>query len=396
MKSANQSASSIEAFQACPMRYFLRYVQRIDPIEDTTALRMGTTWHKCLEILTMEPGGACPNKCGSSKYPVFCSLCDGCGRIPDDLRMSLIRHLNQAYENKPPSIEPEDWAVERVTLLNSALGWQWYWQDDAVETLAREVWFRRQVTLGRRVGVLDRLLRWKRRVMLGEYKSTSKSIDSNSVYWKHLRGNPQLSLYLIEAQQLQEEGELSKYGITAKDPLIKGVLFDVWHKPSIRPKKLTQAESKQFLQGEKCGEYHGQTFAIITHPPLEESPKTKKVYVDGVFTEIYPGKKDGTFAIRETPDMFGARLLSDIQRQPEKHFARREIARTDRELDEADVDFYNLARLTHFMTLRDLWYRNERQCTATYRCPYFTICHDDLLPAVRQGQIPDGFKRKGT
>lgn len=393
MKIAAQSASSIEAFQTCPMRYFLRYVQRIEPVETTDALRMGTTWHKCLEILTLGPGGACPNDHhGKTQWP--CSLCYDTGQLPIDLRESLIRHLNQAYENRPPSIEPEDWAVEQVILLNSALGWQWYWQNDAIETLAREVWFKPHVgpnharRFVRRVGVLDRLLRWQQRIMLGEYKSTSKSIDSNSDYWKHLRGDSQISLYLIEAQRLQVEGELAKYGIAVEDPLVRGVLYDVWQKPKIKSKKLTQADSKQFMVD---GKYCGQEFKVqraIGQASIAE--------VNDTATDLFPGKNEGTFAIRETPDMFGARLLSDIQEHPEKYFARREIARTARELKEADTDFYNLARLTRIMTLRDLWYRNERQCTATYRCPYFTICHDDLLPAVRQGQIPDGFKRKGT
>ena len=96
------------------------------------------------------------------------------------------------------------------------------------------------------------------------------------------------------------------------------------------------------------------------------------------------------WTIRETPEMFGARLLADIREQPDKYYARKEIPRTDQELARFDKEFYNIARVAHFMTRQDLWFINENQCSATYRCPFASICNHNQ--DVSNGNVPDGFK----
>ena len=352
-----QSATSITDFKYCPMLFFLRHVLRLRPIEEPTSFRMGTNWHKCLEILTDPQGG----------------------------RDAMIDHLNQAYATCPPSVELIDWEVERTVLLYSALGWQWYHQDDEIETIAREVHFNRQINnLYSRRGIIDRIIRRNGQLSLGEYKSTSKPIDSGSLYWDRLRLDSQVTLYLIEARHAQLAGELEQYGIAIDDPLISGVLYDVWHKPTIKPKKLSMADTKKFVE---TSEYFGEKFGVKIEGPWEALTGT----VNGTVAEIIPGAKEGTFAIRETPEMFGARLLADIKEQPEKYFARRDIPRTDQELDRLDKEYYNLARVVHFMIQRDLWFMNENHCDATYRCSMHPICYYNL--DVTGDKTPDGFMR---
>ena len=353
-----QSATSITDFKQCPMLYRLRHVLRLRPVEDAETLRVGTNWHKCLEVLTEPDGG----------------------------RDVLIAHLNQAYETCPPSIDLTDWEVERIILLYSALGWDWYYQDDKIETVAREVHFDRQVNnVYRRRGKMDRITRVGAALMLGEYKSTSKPIDPGSMYWDRLNLDSQISMYILEARYAQLAGKLEQFGISATDPLISGVLYDVWHRPLIKPKKLSMADSKKFVEN---GEYFGEEFkAEWIETKLGSSNCLK---VNEVWAEVAPGKKEGTFAIRETPEMFGARLLADIRENPEKHFARKPIARTDEELARFDRECYNLARVADFMTKRDLWFVNENHCTATYRCQFSPICFYNV--DVSNGQVPDGFK----
>jgi len=351
-----QSATSIADFKLCPMLYYLRHVLRLRPVETPDTLRQGTNWHKCLEILTDPQGG----------------------------RDAMIDHLNQAYATCPPSVELTDWEIERIILLYTALGWEWYWQDDHIETLAREVPFKRQInTLYCRRGIIDRILRRDGQILLGEYKSTSKPIDPGSLYWNRLKLDSQLTLYLIEARHAQLAGQLEQFGITATDPLITGMLYDVWHKPTTRPKKLTQADSKKFI---KTGEYFGEKFEVT----LNNSQGALIGTANETGMEIILGKKEGTFAIRETPKMFGARLLADIREQPEKYFARKEIARTDRELQQLDREYDNIARLVNIATRQKLWFRNEYQCDATYRCAFHPICYYDLN--VTNGNVPDGFR----
>ncbi len=359
-----QSATSISDYKQCPMLYYFRNVLRLRPVEDHEAARQGTNWHKCLEILTDPQGG----------------------------KDAMIAHLNEAYSVCPPSIELTDWEVERTVLLYSLIGWEWYWSEDQIETVAREVHFERQVnSVYSRRGKIDRIIRWNGRLLLGEYKSTSKPIDSGSLYWDRLRLDSQPTLYLIEARHAQLAGLLGEHGITATDPLISGVLYDVWHRPSIRPKKLTQADSKKFVAD---GEYFGEKFEI------EDSPAGDAFTINGTLAEIIPGAMSKPteknpdpprpFAIRETPEMFGARLLADIRENPDKHFARKEIARTDQELAILDEEYSNIARLTNIITKRGLWFKNENHCDATYRCSFHPICYYNQ--DVSDGNVPDGFK----
>ena len=202
-------------------------------------------------------------------------------------------------------------------------------------------------------------------------------------------------MYIIEARHAQLAGELEQYGIRPDDPLISGVLYDVWHKPLIKPKKLSMADSKKFVEN---GVYFKEKFEIVTSNGLE--PHGIDIRVNGTLATVTSGalpkptKKNPDpecpFAIRETPEMFGARLLADIRENPEKHFARKSIARTDEELARFDEEFYNIARVSHFMTRHNLWFVNENHCTATYRCSFHPICFYNQ--DVSNGQVPDGFK----
>lgn len=367
----SQHASTIRSFKLCPMLYRLQRVLCLAPVEETPALRMGTNWHKCLEILRSDSQNA----------------------VEDD----LIAHLDQAYEDRPPSVELADWETERMILLYSALGWLWYWQDDEVETIACEVPFKREVRLGYvRQGRIDRLIRRNELVQVGEYKSTSKPIDSASTYWDTLNLDTQITLYIIEARHAQLAGELVEYGIPPDDPLISGVLYDVWHKPKIKSKKLSQADTKKFMAD---GEYYGEGFTRNLSKATDANEIA--VSVNEVLSEITYGKPpkptkknpepETPFSIRETPEMFGARLLDDIKKNPENHFARKEISRTDAELKRFDEEYYKIARVANLMEKQNLWYVNEHQCHATYRCPYSQICQHNL--DVENGNIPDGFKR---
>ena len=364
----SQHASTIRSFKLCPMLYRLQRVLCLQPVEETEALRMGTNWHKCLEILT----------------------------DPEQGQDALITHLDTAYENRPPSVEPVDWETERTVLLYSALGWLWYWQDDKVETIAREIPFKREVRPGYvRQGRIDRIIR-RGLVQVGEYKSTSKSIESGSAYWNTLNLDTQITLYIIEARHLQLAGGLTHLCIYPNDSRISGVLYDVWHKPSIRPKKLSQADTKTFIE---TGEYFGEKFKVTACAGPQD---TGTFYlVNDASVEVTYGKPPKPTkknpdpvappSIRETPEMFGARLLADIKEHPENHFARKEISRTDAELARFDDEYYRIARLANLMEKQNLWYVNEHQCHATYRCPYSQICQHNL--DVENGNIPDGFKR---
>lgn len=385
------SATAISNLKACPTRFQLAHVEGLREIETSESRRVGTNWHKCLEIATLMPGEPCPLMGRDIAYMPECPICGTSGIVPDETPIDRVhRWLNYWYGETPHGLSTVNREVERAILAYSVAGWLWYYGENEVETVGREVAFRLPIlhpivqthlSGHPRVGKIDRLVRSAGRVMLGEYKSTSKPIDSGASYWARLNLDTQISFYLNAARELQVIGKLEQYGLNETDPLISGVLYDVWHRPAIRPKKLTQSDSKAFVE---TGRYHNQEFMI-------KNSAGPTCVVDGVVAEIEPGAREGTFTIRETPDMFGARLLHDICANPERHFVRREIARTDDELKDAEFEAYNVYCAMKMFEESGRWWRNADQCEATFRCPYTPICYNRV--DVTDGHTPAGFRR---
>jgi len=395
------SASAIAAFKACPIRFRLAYREGLRSAESTESQRVGTTWHSCLEIAEADPGKPCVCFARRSGLPQLadpeCPICGGTGFTPDTLPIERVTAwLNHRYATIPPNIDKETWEIERVILAYSIAGWLWYYQNDQLETLATELRFRlplQNPAFGRTlpkvqiVGKIDRIVRWDGKNLNLEAKSTGKSIDSDSTFWQRLNLDTQISTYVRASQCLQLTGELEQYGIALDDSLIFGTLYDVWHKPGIRPKKLTQADSKAFKE---TGEYFGRKFHVVFQS--EDRTGSPVLCVDGNYIEVEPGKKEDTFSFRETPEMFGARLLADITERPEFYFARREIARTADDLVAFEWELYHIYQTMRAMEKNKHWWCNESQCEATFRCPYTPICYHKQQ--VCDGKTtPSGYKR---
>lgn len=392
------SASFISSFKACPTRCYLKYVLGLVPIEDIDAQRQGTNWHKILEIMGMKPGNACPECSKLSWKDSTCPLCENTGSLPKDMMDAVIRYLNKVYEVVPLSKTRAEWLTERAILLYSLCGYNWQYVDDDYEIVAEEIQFRLPIlnpATGRALpnvvlqGRIDKIVRSPNIIYyIDEHKSTSKSIDSDSTFWSHLTLDTQTKLYPYAAQRLQRAGDLEQYGIKSTDPLIRGVRYDAWHKPGISPKKLTQADSKKFVE---TGEYLGEKFEVKNLGGDSEHPEFGEcITVNGEIVEVTPGAKEGAFAVRETPEMFGTRLLADIVERPEFYFARRDISRTDAELKAFEWDIYNIYKTIKFMDKNNRWWTNEQQCEATFRCSYVPICYNNIK--VDDGIVPDGFE----
>lgn len=385
------SASFISSFKACPTRCYLKYVLGLVPIEDTDSQRQGTNWHKILEIMGMKPGSVCPECSKLSWKDSTCPLCEGTDILPMEMMDAVIRYLNKVYEVVPMSKTRAEWLTERAILLYSLCGYNWQYVDDDYEIVAEEIQFRLPIlnpATGRALpnvvlqGRIDKLVRSPNGIYyIDEHKSTGKSVDSDSTFWSHLTLDTQTKLYPYAAQRLQLAGELEQYGIKPIDPLIRGVRYDAWHKPGISPKKLTQADSKKLVE---TGEYLGEKFNV-TCPPDANGP-----VLDGEVLDTTPGAKEGAFAVRETPEMFGTRLLADIVERPEFYFARRDISRTDAELKAFEWDIYNIYKTIKFMDKNNRWWTNEQQCEATFRCPYTSVCYNNIK--VDDGTVPEEFK----
>ena len=391
----NLSASAIEDFKKCPTIHKLKREDRIVPIEDPDHLRVGTNWHKLLEVLSLEPESVCRD-CAQLAQPVTsCLYCGGEGFLPKDTMETALRFLYDAYSIGGVLVDGRE--VEYYTLLNALAGYNWYWaSQEQYETVVREHKFEVPIrtTTGRALpgvqlrGMIDKIVRNEHgQLLIMEHKSTGSSIDSDSTIWPHFSMSVQSYLYPQVAQRLQLDGELKDWGVKASDPPIFGVLFDAFHKPQISPKKLTQGDSKKFVG---TGEYCGQKFNI--EATYIKGPGTRLIAcaANGIVVEDEPGKKEGTFAIRETPEMFGARLLQDIGERPGFYFARREVARTTGDFERFQRELLSIYQTIRLMKKNDSWYHNDGQCEATFRCQYMSICYANKNV---EEEVPNGFKK---
>jgi len=350
--------------KACPQRFYIKYILGIRPIESTDSQRVGNVWHGCLEII---------------------GKADEVER--DDL---LCAYLNKAYKERPVYKTPEEWETERVTILYALAGYRWFYTNQEHEVLYTEIPFEipiRDPETGRvlpdccLIGKIDKIIRLPNGVCcIKEHKTTGSSIDSASTVWSRLRLNTQKKTYILAAQKLQQEGI-----IDCGDQLINSCFYDYFHKPGISPKKLTQADSKKFIED---GEYCGQKFNIAAQC---KNITDGEIAVNNTLIEYEPGKKEGTFAIRETPEMFGARLLQDMTIKPEFYFASREINCSADEIKQFEYELFNILRNVRYMKKYKSFYTVESQCEATFKCSYIPFCYNGIMePDVNK--LLNGFK----
>lgn len=380
------SASSISAFKDCPTRFRLAYREGLRSAADTESQRMGTNWHAMHEVWANN----------YNSYPR-----DGAYSEETMREMALtavVGHLNFAYDKTPASKPVEEWLLEREILLTSFIGYLWFYQTDPIEYLVSELPFELPINSPRtglplpltealRVGKIDHIVRWQGAVGALERKSTARNIAPDSDYWDKAKKDTQVSMYAMAFQDMNFASYKMK-GLTLNSGERFGnTLYDVWHKPTIKPAMLTQAETAAFVaSGEYCGvKFKVRIVAMSMCGPHQYS-------VDGVLATVEQGKKG--FAIRETVQMYGARLLADIYARPDFYYVRREIARTDQDIQSFRKQLYAVYQNMKAAARMDLWVENEHQCRATYPCPYIPICYGAGADAVCDGKTtPPNYKR---
>jgi archaeosine-15-forming tRNA-guanine transglycosylase len=380
------SASSIGAFKACPQRFRLGYREGIRVVEDTDSQRQGTNWHAMHE-------------CYANTEAAF-----GKEHALD----TVVNLLNERYVQCPAHKTVTEWALERQILLTCFVGYLWYFQDDPVEYLASEVPFNLPIhnAIGlplpmdevQRVGKMDHIIKWQGMVGTHERKSTTRSIAPDSDYWDKAKKDTQVSMYAAALRDMQYVGP---DGVTwirhaenevlldlGKVVRFGNTLYDVWHKPTIQPKVLSQKDTAEFIAS---GKYFDQEFQVAWTEAVKPGDSAI-VSVDEEAAEVEMGKKG--FAIRETVAMYGARLLADIYERPDFYYVRREISRTDQDIKKFRHELYNIYQAQKMFSKNDFWFENESQCRATFPCPFIPICYGPGADAVCDGKTtPNGFKR---
>jgi len=340
--------SSMGTAKTCLKKFWFRYILGIDRDVEPDYFRFGHAWHLGVE------------------------------KLPDE---SIYDTIRKNYEDLAATMERPDLReklrLECEIVCRLLAGWQWRWGAAPLEVVAAELSFEipivnpdtdrssRTYTLA---GKIDKILRLPDgRLAEGEHKSTSDDISPESDYWKRLRIDHQITTYMVAARQIGHPAET--------------VIYDVVHKPGIRPKKLTQAETAKFITG--GWKYFDETFKAVK---VAEETWT----LNGELLEI---DRSGKLpAARETIAMFGARLTADIGERPDYYFARREIPRTEGDIDDFRQELWMMAGLLRDCAKYGRYPRNTGACLARARCTYFDICTTGYDPNV----VPAGFVKLDT
>jgi hypothetical protein len=178
-------------------------------------------------------------------------------------------------------------------------------------------------------------------VWIVEHKTSSENIAPGSAYWQQLRLDVQVSNYFNAAAEAGED--------------VRGCIYDVIGKPTIRPAKATALEARKYT-------------------------KTGALYANQRDTD-------------EGPEEFRSRLREHIAENPERYYQRGDVVRLEAEAREAAADMWLTAYAIREAQRLDHWPRNTARCFDWSRpCAYWAACSgeaslDDPLRFRRVEQV---------
>jgi RecB family exonuclease len=318
--------SRLACFRACPRRHYLRYELGLRPGDTGFALRVGSAFHRALDA-------------AGKGQDHEAAIADG---LDDPFDLALVAAMFDGHQRR--------WADERLEVVASELPFDLPLVNPATGA-ATPIW--------RLAGVIDAIVRLPDgRLALQEFKTTSRDFAPGEDYWLRLHLDSQLSIYVIAARELGYD--------------VETVYYDVTRRPGQRPSAvpLVDEDGVKIVhdsQGDRVRTKNGKKW--------RESGDAKAGYV----LQTRP----------ETPEEFAARVAAVIAAEPDRHFARIEIARLDQDLDDCRRDLWIQQQTIRACQRDDAWYRNPGSCFEPFACDYLPICqHRDL-----DTQTPGGFVR---
>ena len=329
------TASSMACALRCPRRYWYDNILGLKEVNPSEALRIGTAVHNGGEARAKGLDFAAQYKAAIS------------GGSLDEWMAAKVFGILGAYDKKYGEVEDADCAAmePEVQFVDPIDGSRTFEQQGKVDGLA-------VLKDGRRVV-------WER-------KTTSDDLSETSDYWDRLKFNIQLLAYAGWVEH--STGEL---------PVC---VYDVIRKPALMPKANVPEVDAYGLpivldkNGQRCIKRDGQ-------------PKKTADAAKGERLAGHP----------ETPDEYGARILEAMGAEPERYFARREVAITADMLAEFKRERLGVCRmLLHFASEAR---RSERPEYAYPRacnpdncrlCPFSGVCLNRI--PVDEKSVPAGFR----
>jgi hypothetical protein len=331
--------SSLQTLMTCSYKYYLAYVMNLRPDREADYFRLGTMYHLCHE---MTGNGA--------------SMAD------------VMEAIRQNYEYPPAYIDDDDkrrkWYYEAATVACLFAGYQEHYKDSPIVVLKTEYVFNIPIVNPETghaarthtfAGKVDKQIQWAYEIGIQEYKTTSEDITPSSDYWKRLAIDTQVTGYLVGSQ----DGKVVIYDVTRK-PTIRPELVDILDEDGVRIVTDRDGERVMTANGKK-------------------------------WRETGDKEKGYTLQTRHmTTEEWAAKLSADIRLRPEFYYARREIPRTQDDIDRFTQELWDKHIIANEFKKNNRYFRNTSACLGRSKCVYFNICTQGI--DVTQG-VPNGYVR---
>ena len=358
------TSSRMATYRACPKKHYFSYVLGIRPARIADYFRLGGNFHVGLDLRAQ-------------------------GKTQGEAILGAVSPYEVVPGWADTDAKVHEWMIERETVARLLSGYFWYWERDGiradihpVEIIETEVAFNlpirnpdtgRETQSFRVAGKRDKIVKLADgRLAVMEHKTCGEDIDPQSIYWKRLAIDQQISLYMLAAREQGHD--------------VQTVLYDVTRKPGIEPKQipiLDEDKKKIVLdaQGQRVvksnilkngtpGAGHGE--------PYQGADKEKGWVLQ---TRI------------ETPEEFGNRLTDDIANRPEHYYQRQEIPRLDADLKEFAHELWQMQQQINEAIKKGRHFRNTNSCTLRGQCEYLGVCSS--FQSLANG-VPEGFRQAAS
>jgi hypothetical protein len=354
--------SRLRAFRACPRYHHLTYNEQWEAIDDVAVeANFGTAGHRVLELWWSLVGGPMPT--GVQEPIDGQDVLDRClAMVDDDPRIAEL-------------VDP----YRRAALAALVTGYhvRWWEASQVYEVIAVEQEFRaplcnpatgRPTKEWQEAGKMDVVVRDRRDglVYVIEHKFSGEDVSPGSAYWRRLRVDGQVSIYLDGARRLGHD--------------VAGCIYDVIAKPGQRPLKATP-KPWPLTKGKgckACGGSAGGKAGIVQG--------SGGVAADGGLVACEPCAGTGwSEAPRpyadvrpedETPAEYGQRVADAIAADPLGYFGRGDVVRFDEEAEDARHDVYDTTLAIREALRTGRHFRNTEVCTRLFGrvCPFLPVC----------------------
>ena len=356
------TTSRLKVWQACAQKHDLRYrkcIEKVEPEQGPT--RFGSLWHDGQESYWEALGG---REGEDSALELALEHLRSLDSDPYELAkcLPLLRHYHQYYR-----ATSRDWrivAVERefrIPLINPQSG-----RASRTYDLSGKIDLIIEVLSGPYAGYY-----------VVEHKTSSEDIKLGSLYWRKLRLDDQITIYIDGARSLGYP--------------VRGVIYDVVQRPGISPKEATPVEDRTWTQhrdakpGKPCT---GHKAAARAAAKLAgEKILVADIPYDPDCSECTPPKPEepprlhsGQRAEDETPEEFEERVEAAIVSDPDRYYRRPDapIVRLEDELENMRQNIWEHCKRLVADARSDWHPLSTSSCGDFHRlCDYFDLCTGD-------------------